>query len=80
MNPRVEDLLNEAMELDLEDRADLAGRLLHTLEPEDSGVEEAWRTEIQKRIAELDSGAVKPVNAEEAGKRIFRLPNVSSNA
>ncbi len=80
MNARVEDLLNEAMELDPEDRVQLAGRLLHTLEPEDSGVEEAWRTEIGERIAELDSGAVKPVSAEEARKRIFRLPNVSSDA
>ncbi|MFQ5744590.1 MAG: addiction module protein [Acidobacteriota bacterium] len=79
MNARVEDLLNEAMELDPGDRADLAGRLLHTLEPVDPGVEKAWRAEIQKRIEELDSGAVKPVSSEEARKRIFRLPNASSD-
>lgn len=78
MNIRVEDLLNEAMELDPEDRADLAGRLLHTLEPADPDVEEAWRAEIRKRMEELDSGAVQPVSAEEARKRIFRLPDASS--
>lgn len=78
MNERVEDLLNEAMELDPEDRADLAGRLLQTLEPADPDVEEAWRTEVRRRMEELDSGAVKPVGAEEARKRIFRLPDASS--
>lgn len=75
MTVSVEELLNEAMELNPEERVDLAGRLLHTLDPVDPGVEESWGREIRKRIDELDSGAVQPVSAEEARKRIFRLPD-----
>lgn len=80
MKPRVKDLLNEALELAPEDRADLAGWLLDTLEPEDSGVERAWHVEIRKRIDELDSGAVEPMSAEEAESRIFRLRDAGSDA
>lgn len=79
MNARIDVLLNEAMELEPDDRAELAERLLGTLEPEDPDVAEAWRAEIQKRIAELDSGAVNPVSAEEARRRIFRLPDAAAD-
>jgi len=71
----VEELLNEAMELNPEERVDLAGRLLHTHEPVEPGVEESWAREIRKRIDDLDSSAVQPVSAEEARKCIFRLPD-----
>jgi putative addiction module component (TIGR02574 family) len=80
MKTRVKDLLSEALALAPEDRADLAGRLLDTLEPEDPGVEKAWHAEIRRRIEELDSGAVEPMSAEEARSRIFRLRDASSDA
>lgn len=78
MSARIDVLLNDAMELEPEERAELAERLLSSLEPEDADVAEAWRAEIQKRIAELDSGAVETVSATEARRRILRLPDASS--
>jgi putative addiction module component (TIGR02574 family) len=38
------------------DRAELAYFLLTSLEPEEEGVEEAWREEISRRMAEIRSG------------------------
>ncbi len=50
-------LFKEAWALPEEDRADLAGLLIESLESErDEGVDEAWASEIQRRLAELDSG------------------------
>ncbi len=53
----VRDLFKEAWALPEEDRADLAGLLIESLESErDEGVDEAWAAEIARRLAELDSG------------------------
>ena len=52
---RIAAFLSEGLELESEDRAEFAERLLSTLEPEDADVAEAWRVEIRKRIAELRS-------------------------
>jgi len=55
-------LFEQASELPPSERAELAGLLLETLDSRSvEGVEEAWGSEIARRIAELDSGGVKPV-------------------
>ena len=38
----------------------------------EDGVEDAWRVEIERRMAELDSGAVQPVPWEELRARLYR--------
>jgi putative addiction module component (TIGR02574 family) len=43
---------------------------LHASEPE---VEAAWKTEIDRRIAEIESGKVKGVSAEEVSARIQKI-------
>lgn len=54
--------MQDALAMPLEARTTLAGSLLDSLETEtDPGVEAAWRDEIQRRSAELDSGAVAAV-------------------
>ena len=58
----VVEVMQDALALPVEARAALAGSLLDSLETEcDSGVEAAWREEIQRRASELDSGAVSPI-------------------
>ena len=54
----------EARSLPREERARLAEALLASLE-EEAEIERAWREEIGRRAAELDSGAVQGVPAEE---------------
>jgi len=78
MNARVESLFEEAMTMSPEDRADLADRLLGALEPDDPRAREEWRSELERRVADLDSGATNPVSLAEARARIFRLPRASN--
>ncbi len=61
------EILKDALALPPEARAALIGPLVDSLDTEvDEGVEEAWRAEIQRRLAEIDSGAVKLVPWDEA--------------
>jgi putative addiction module component (TIGR02574 family) len=57
MTEEVNELLKKAMALPGNERAELAGSLLETLdETVDEDVEAAWQNEIALRIQELDSG------------------------
>jgi putative addiction module component (TIGR02574 family) len=54
------DLFRQALDLNEKDRATLAGLLIESLEEEpDEGVEEAWKEEIRRRVAEIESGEVE---------------------
>ena len=56
------DILKDALALSAKDRAALADRLLESLDDETAEeVEDAWRKEIRRRAAEVDSGAVKTI-------------------
>jgi putative addiction module component (TIGR02574 family) len=59
-------LLDEALQLDSSARAQFAETLLESLEPdEDVGFSNAWRDEIRRRCAEIDSGAVTLIDGDE---------------
>ena len=53
-----------AMALPESERADLAHQLLESLE-NGSTLHPAWGPELRRRLAEIDSGAVKPIPWEE---------------
>ncbi len=65
METQLEILESEALKLTPSERAALAQRLLASLD-EDSEIEEAWAAEIERRIAEVESGAVQVVPIAEA--------------
>ena len=68
-----DELFRAALELNELERADLIGMLLDTLDTEtESGVEPAWLAEIENRIRELDSGAVKGITWESARAQLHR--------
>ncbi len=47
--------------------------LIETLEAEsEEGVDDAWRVEIERRMAELDSGTVQTIPWEELRERLYR--------
>ena len=74
MNPDVSDLLKKALALPPEARAALAGSLLESLDDTvDERAEEEWSKEIGRRIAELDSGKVKPIPWAEARRQISAI-------
>lgn len=67
------DILKDALELPTEARAALAGSLLESLETDvDEDAEAAWATEITRRLAELDSGAIKTIPWAEVRRRLAR--------
>jgi putative addiction module component (TIGR02574 family) len=74
MTREVSDLLKQALALPVEARAALAGSLLESLDDiVDESAEEEWSKEIARRIADLDSGKVKPVPWAEARRQISAL-------
>ncbi len=66
MGRKVQDLFREATSLPEKERAELAGRLLESLEPPtDPEVEAAWSEEIERRVRQIDSGRVKTIPWEK---------------
>jgi putative addiction module component (TIGR02574 family) len=64
-------LLDEAMLLSEQDRAELALRLLDSVgEPADQ-VERAWIEEAKRRLAAIERGEVQTISWSEARERIF---------
>jgi putative addiction module component (TIGR02574 family) len=67
------ELFEEALRLDPEERTTLMRLLIENLDAEsEEGVEDAWRVEIERRMAELDSGSVQTIPWEELRARLYR--------
>ncbi len=69
LQTQVEILEAEALKLTPAERAALAQRLLASLD-EDAEIEEAWAVEVERRIAEVESGAVQVIPIAEALARV----------
>jgi putative addiction module component (TIGR02574 family) len=73
MRLSAEEVLKQALTLDEKDRAAVAGALIESLHGQaDPDVQEAWDTEIRRRLEELDSGAVATIPWSDVRKRLFR--------
>jgi putative addiction module component (TIGR02574 family) len=73
MSRAVEELYEQASHLSEEDRAELAGKLLESIEdPPDEGVEEAWAAEIERRMVEYRAGRVKTIPWSEVRAHLHR--------
>ena len=53
------DLLEQALELPLDERARMAADLLESLSEAEEGVEEAWENEIRSRVAAARAGEIE---------------------
>jgi putative addiction module component (TIGR02574 family) len=71
MSVITEKICIEALSLPRDARAEIAHRLLTSLEDEDfsDDVSEAWRGEIQRRRRDFSEGKANEVSAEEALRR-----------
>lgn len=70
-----------AMELEEEERASLAGLLLDSLDTEvEEGVEAAWLEEIERRMAELDSGDAELIPWDEVRDRLLKRLDAAENS
>jgi putative addiction module component (TIGR02574 family) len=73
MGETAEQLLKWALTLAESDRASLAGALIESLDTHsDPDAAEAWDAEIQRRVQQLEAGAVKTVPWSEVRERLFR--------
>lgn len=70
MPKQIEEVMAETMQLNLEDRAQLAGKLLLSLdEPTESEVERLWLDEAERRLADFRQDKVKVAPADDVFRR-----------
>jgi putative addiction module component (TIGR02574 family) len=71
MSPKSAERFKQALELSMEERADLAAQILESLgSADDPEVQAAWQAEIERRMADLDTGRVQGVSLEEAKSQV----------
>jgi putative addiction module component (TIGR02574 family) len=70
----VDKIVEEAQSLPREQIAELVDRLTISLyETLDSGVEDAWKTETRRRIAEIEGGKEQGIPGDEVSARVRRI-------
>ena len=71
MTRNAERVLDDALRLPEQERAEVAARLISSLDAEaDTDVDAAWIAEIERRCAELDAGTAVTSDWEEVRRRI----------
>ena len=74
MTERTQELLQKALSLPDNERAELAGSLIASLDTNiDPDVDAAWQTEIARRAAEIRSGEVSTVPWPQVQKKARAL-------
>jgi len=64
-------ILDQAMKLPANERAEVAEQLIESLDPHpDSDTENAWQKEIQQRLEEIESGVANTIPWEEVKRRL----------
>jgi len=73
MTKAAETLLRDALDLDESERAEMAGALLESLElpVDEHEIEQAWREEVQRRVADADAGRAELIPWEEVRDQLF---------
>jgi putative addiction module component (TIGR02574 family) len=71
MDIAIQELLQTALQLPENVRADLAASLIESLDqPFDAAARDAWAAEIGRRVAEIDAGTVSLVSWNDARQTI----------
>ncbi len=70
MTQEAHELLQKALALPENERAELAGNLISSLDATvDQDVDAAWQQEVVRRLHEIQSGKVEPVSWEEVQQK-----------
>ena len=73
MSPTASEVLKQALSLDEQDRASVAGALIESLEERaDADVEVAWSKEIERRVRELEANSITTAAWSQVRDRLFR--------
>ncbi|MGB6065244.1 MAG: addiction module protein [Desulfomonilaceae bacterium] len=72
MRDKLDEIITAALQLNIEERAQLAGRLLLSLdEPSESGTERLWLEEAERRLNDFREGRVRGIPAEEVFQKVM---------
>lgn len=66
------ELIDEAVSLPQEERALMVDSLLRSLNQPESEIDRRWATVAEKRLADLQAGAVAPVAGGEVFEKIWK--------
>ena len=67
---KADELLDEAMSLPIELRAQLIEKLLSSLNPLQKEIDKLWAVEAERRVAEIESGKAKIIPGEQVFNKI----------
>ena len=62
---KTDELINEAISLPVELRAQLVEELLKSLNPSQAEIDALWATEAERRVAEIEAGKVRLIPGEQ---------------
>ena len=67
MTPNAATLIRDGLALDVDERSVVANALLESIDDTDdaSEADDAWRVVVSRRLAEMRSGAVEMIDADE---------------
>jgi putative addiction module component (TIGR02574 family) len=69
----LDEIVKETRNWPPEQVGELLDRLTEELHASDPEIEAAWKTEVDRRIEEIQSGKVKGIPAEEVSARIQKI-------
>ncbi|CAN5600884.1 hypothetical protein BH10ACI3_BH10ACI3_14410 [soil metagenome] len=64
------DLMESVEMLPIDMKIELVDKILESISPTNTDVEEAWKDEVERRIDEVESGEVKLIPGEEVFARM----------
>lgn len=71
MTDKTQVIVEQALKLSPNERAEVAEQLIASLdEALDTGVEQAWQEEVQRRLGQIERGEVKMIPWEEVQRRL----------
>lgn len=69
----LEQIVEEARCWPPEKVGELVGRLTEDLRASDQAIEEPWKQEVRRRLAEIENGTVPPADGEAVSARIRQI-------
>ncbi len=69
---KIQELIQEAESLPVEERALVVDRLLRTLNPPDQEIDQKWATVARRRLDEARTGAVETVPGDQVFNKIWK--------
>ena len=67
---KTDDLMSMADSLPIDLKTQLINKLLNSFNPSQKEIDELWAKEAEKRVEDIKTGKVKPVDGEEIFKEI----------